>query len=407
MRTIALLLAALVGTESSCATPPPVTDVRGESTGAGARGGDGGDGAASLAPAPDQARSEAAEPRPDPVPARVTTLGPGEFRVVPRTIAWDALDASTFDRAWLLPDGRADGGLDLVADMRALLALPIALADGETTVRFADLVAEARPLAGPERRAWLATLAERAPRFHAEWGARVAELLLDDVLYSKNWKPAKDDARDGILFGPSWDLAGDERLTWRAREGAPLVEQAATVFFADAHAVKAAENDYRLYPRNVAADYEEIHPLPDQYVRGLDPQGRAFSSHQLFFRCDLPFPFSDYACRLHVLTRSGASGELVTDIFSNSRDFHYMCGRDVFLPLVTSDGATIGYLAVRLFGFDLDGVPDDASNRREAMRGALGNLRRNAERLFTESGGVFRPSDDGVPEYEVLGLEPR
>jgi hypothetical protein len=39
------------------------------------------------------------------------------------------------------------------------------------------------------------------------------------------------------------------------------------------------------------------------------------------------------------------------------------------------------------------------------MRGSLGNLRRNAERIFSESGAEFRTS--GLPEYEVLGLEPR
>jgi len=386
MRTILLIAAGLAGTEASCA--------------GGTLGFEPFSSTAFAATANDGADA-ITDPTPDPSPFRRTTLGPREFRVEPREIAWDGLDAQTFDPKWLLPEGRIDGGVDLLADMRALLALAIEEQGTGRTLSFGDLVLEARPLALDERRAWFAKLAERTPAFHAAWGARVEQMLFDDTLYSNTWKPTRDEPRDGLLFAPSWNLAGDARLTWQAREGDVQLEQAAALFFADTHAIKAAENDYRLYPKNIAADYEQIYPLDGAYVRGTDADGRAFSSHQLYFRCDLPFPFSDYECRLHVLTRARGT-ELVTDIFSASRDFHSMCGRDVFLPVTTSSGAQIATLAVRTFGFDIAGVPDDAGNRREAMRGSIGNLRRNAERIFSASGAEFRAS--GLPEYEVLGL---
>jgi hypothetical protein len=393
MRTIAILAAALFGTESSCANVEPFSA---PAFGAPTRSG-----------ANEDARDARPEPAAitDPAVFRRTPLAAGEFRVEPRAITWDALDTETFAPTWLLPEGRVDGGVDLLADMRALLALAIEEAGTGRTLTFGDLVLEARPLALEQRRAWFAALAERTPAFHAAWGARIEQLLFDDTLYSERWKPSRDEPRDGLLFAPSWSLEDDTRLTWQPREGHVQLEQAAALFFADTTAIKAAENDYRLYPKNIAADYETIHPLDGAYVRGVDADGRGFSAHQLYFRCDLPFPFSDYECRLHVLTRE-RENELVTDIFSASKDFHSMCGRDVFLPVTTSAGATIATLAVRTFGFDIAGVPDDADNRREAMRGSIGNLRRNSERIFSAAGGVFR-AGAGVPEYEVLGLVPK
>ena len=106
----------------------------------------------------------------------------------------------------------------------------------------------------------------------------------------------------------------------------------------------------------------------------------------------------------------------MTDIYSTSDDFYWLAGRDVYLPVETSDGELVAYLAVRHYGFDLDGVPDKGKNRREALRASLGNLRRKAEAIFAESGGVMRPerSEDpgdsetasprgAVPEFPVRG----
>jgi len=135
----------------------------------------------------------------------------------------------------------------------------------------------------------------------------------------------------------------------------------------------------------------------------VDVGGAAFAAHEIYFRCDLPFPFGDYECDLNVLTHTSGAGDLVTDIYSPSDDFRYMLGRDVLLPAETAAGETVAILRVRFFGFDLSGVPDSAGNRREAMRSSLGNLRRNAERPFLEAGWERVELPETAPTYELLG----
>ncbi|QDU83287.1 hypothetical protein Pla163_03850 [Planctomycetes bacterium Pla163] len=326
-------------------------------------------------------------------------------RLEPRTMAWQDLGPATFDPAWLLPESRGDGGSDLLTRMRTLLALeiPWTEADGtRSTLRFADLVVATRGLDDSETRKWLKSLAKRSPAFEKEWGDAVGQLLRDDYLRSSKWKPSNDSETDGIYFGDSWELHEDPENTW-GTDGEPRIEQATSVFLADMDAIKEAENDYRAYPDNVGADYEAIGPVADSYFIGVDAAENRFACHRLYFRQDLPFPFSDYECDLHILSRINALGEVVTDIYSPTDDFYYMGGRDTFLPLETAAGDWVGYLNVRWFGFDLDGVPDGASDRKEAMRGSLGNLRRNAERIFAESGGERRTEVGVVPPFEVVG----
>lgn len=330
---------------------------------------------------------------------------PESMRLEARTMAWSDLGPSTFDPGWLLPASRGDGGSDLQARMRTLLALeiPWTETDGQkSSLRFADLVVATRDLDDTATRKWLKSLSKRSPAFEKEWGETVSQLLRDDYVRSSKWKPSNDSESDGIYFGAAWELHEDPSNSWGVA-GEPRIEQVASVFLADLDAIKAAENDYRVYPSNVGADYEVIGPVAKSYFVGEDEDERRFACHRLYFRCDLPFPFSDYECDLHILSRTNDRGEVVTDIYSPTDDFYYMGGRDTFLPLETADGDWIGFLNVRWFGFDLDGIPDGASERKEAMRASLGNLRRNAERLFSESGGVRRTEVGVVPEFEVVG----
>ena len=125
---------------------------------------------------------------------------------------------------------------------------------------------------------------------------------------------------------------------------------------------------------------------------------------RLGFRCNLPFPFSGYTCDLRVLNRLDGDGHLVTDIYSKSKDFHWMAGRDVFIPVRTSDGRWVATLAVRLFGFDLDGVPDRDGHRRAALRGSLGNLKRDAEASFAARNEPPRTVEGALPPFVVHGL---
>jgi hypothetical protein len=172
---------------------------------------------------------------------------------------------------------------------------------------------------------------------------------------------------------------------------------------ADLATIQAAENDYRVYRERPGAEFEAIWPVPGSYVVGRDPAGRPFAALELFFESDLPFPFTSYTCDLAILKTVSDEGLLVTEIVSRSRDFHWFAGRDLYLPVTASDGAPQGFVVARVYGFDLDGVPDRASHRRTALRSSLGNLKRASE---ARSSGNVAPDAEPRPlaePYRLLG----
>jgi hypothetical protein len=264
-----------------------------------------------------------------------------------------------------------------------------------------DLALGMRTAADP--RAWLEavvasdpTLAGRAP-----W---VLEIALDSGLREPDWDPAEDSARDGMLLVEPWDLA-PEGPFWRGLPNSPRAQQAAALVHAPLAAIKAAENDYRRYLADPRADYEVIYPLADSYVRGEDPLGNPFAALRIRFRCDLPLWYGDYSCELQVLNRVDSSGRFVCDIASTSADFHWLAGRDVYLPVETNSGLRVAYLVVRQYGFDLEGVPDRERDVREALRASLGSLKLHAERSLAPVSAPWRPEDeDPMPAFRVLGL---
>lgn len=318
-----------------------------------------------------------------------------EFTVPPIARSWRELDAAAFDRRWILPvrGGSSEG--DLLLQMRSAVALTFDFEDqrGRRFRNLGDLVEAAQELERIERQAWWEGLAPQAPELFADWGATLGQLILDRRLHTDRWDPSVDHPRDGMLLFGSWDLRGQSD-PWDSLDVRPLMEQGAALLLADLSSIKESENDYRIYPKNVGADYEEIFPLPGTHLVGLDEEGRPFSSLRLRFTCDLPFPFSEYTTLLHILNRYDAEGVLHTDIYSTSPDFHWLAGRDVFLPVETTEGKWVAFLLVRHFGFDLDGVPDGVEDRREALRGSLGNLKRNSERLFAARGDGVEPRND-------------
>lgn len=329
-----------------------------------------------------------------------------DFEVRPATLSWEVLGAERFDRRWTLPEERREGR-DLLAEMRRLAELRFAFDDGgeRSTRCFGDLVASARERRGPERMAWFERLREHAPELIEDWGAGLGQLLLDDRLQSEDWDPLRDYHRDGLLIGDDWELAEEYGAPWTELEVVARMAQAATLIHADLATIKAVENDYRIYPTNIGSDYEAIFPLKDRYFRGEAPGGLPFSLLDIEFRCDLPFPFSDYTCRLHMLNRFDSDGNARTDIYSTSPDFHYLAGRDVFLPVLDSKGETVALLVVRHFGFDLDGVPDDPAHRIAALRVSLGNLKRNAEARFAAGEKTFGPATTAIAGMRVLGSD--
>jgi hypothetical protein len=139
-------------------------------------------------------------------------------------------------------------------------------------------------------------------------------------------------------------------------------------------------------------------------VAGSDPNGRPFSNLRIWWESDLPFPYTSYECELRILNRIDGDGHLVCDIYSTSEDFHWIAGQDVYVPVRDSDGGFVALLMVRLFGFDLDDVPDGTDDRKAALRSSLGNLKRRAEALYRRRGGTPRTIERKVPRTPLRGV---
>jgi len=330
-------------------------------------------------------------------------VGLGDFEVAPKPFRWDALSPTRFDLAARLPDDRRAPGRDLLAEMERLVALRFDVRgpDGREYRTVGDLARAARTAKDPD--AWLESVLRAAPKLGSDWGDALRELLRSQKLTSSSWDPEDDHPRDGILIAEPWELA-HEGGRWTGLPNDAYAQQGAIVMYADLATIKAAENDYRLYPDDKGSSYEDIYPLDGTYVRGVEGAERDFAALTIRFRCDLPLWYGDYRCDLRILNTVDERGRLVCDIYSTSDDFHWLAGRDVYLPLDASDGARVAYLAVRQYGFDLDGVPDSQDNVREALRGSLGGLKLRAERLAGPGGDAL--ADRGaarVPEYPVRG----
>ena len=319
--------------------------------------------------------------------------GPGTYELTPRPVTWAKLGTSIFDPAWALPAaGPAED--DLEAELRALLAADLDLAvppdlggpgDPDRLTTFGDLAAFIGTVERGDREDALEELfaGDRAKR--DRWGDMASQLLDDSHLLGDRWDPDSDRDDDGLLRGEAWELPQDH-APWDGIDVVPTAEQGAVLVRADLTAFKEVENDYSVYQDDVGAGYESIGPVRGSLVTGSDPDGRPFAAYRVAFEQDLPWPFGGYDCDLRVRNRITAAGELEADIYATSDDFYWIAGRDRFLKVETSDGELVGHLVVRVYGFDLDGVPDGRKHRRAALRGSLGNLKRKAEALFTEVG---------------------
>ena len=61
---------------------------------------------------------------------------------------------------------------------------------------------------------------------------------------------------------------------------------------------------------------------------------------------------------------------------------------------------------VRVFGLDLDGIPDGRGDRHDNLRGQYGNLRRDAEALFARRKAAqadlqLAPYRGWIPDYPI------
>lgn len=327
----------------------------------------------------------------------------------PREVSWGTFTAESFRDAWRMPIDRASSPdePDLRRDVLALAAQEFGGAETPAWTRtLGDVVARFRGLrdddAGTRRR--LDELRRANPAAARALAPLLEQLVREDLVSTDDWDPEEDSPRDGLHVDRPFDL---DRLggAWTRLAGTDDVHQAACLIWADLEALKAAENDYAAYPDNVAADYEAIHAVDGSYVESRRPGGTAHRAVRMYFRQDLPFPYSNYECDLHVDAYLDRAGRLVTDIYADHEDFHWLAGQDVAVPLTTSDGAFVALVLVRVYGFDIDDVPDGTGNRLEALRGSLGNLKRNAEARFRAYGGEPRTTQGSLPTWSVTGAK--
>ncbi len=328
----------------------------------------------------------------------------------PRRASWDELAREVFDPAWILPShlpfaedepGRA-WELETELARRVAFSVPPSAIDPSVPRCFGDLVAQARGLDRKSIEALLARVQRAQPELWRGLAPFAAELLFDDALFRGDWNPDRDSDRDGILFARPLTLARERSAFWKSIGGSHLVQQGAAFVRADVATIKAVENDFTRYPSRPGTSYERIEAVPGSYLRGLDPRGSPFAAVRVKFKSDLPFPFTSYRCDLRILNRVRADGRIVCDIASPSRDFYWMAGRDLFVPVTASDGAWQGEIVVRLFGFDLRGVPDGDDARRAGLRSSLGSLKREAETLFRERAVTPVIPLGSIPEFRVV-----
>lgn len=255
--------------------------------------------------------------------------------------------------------------------------------------------------------AGLGAAKKRWPAAFESFGGLLADLVRDRDVRRDDWLPSRGTADDGFHVGRELEIGKDPMPSWLAVRGSKKVQQAATFIRADLVALESAENDYRGYRQHVGTTYESIYPVPGSVLRSKGDAESPFAALQVAFVCDLPFPFSSYSCELQVLKRLGAGGLLQTDTWSDSRDFFWIAGSNVYVPIEKSDGAFVGMVAVRTFGFDLRGVPDGDSDRLAGLRAVLGNLKRGAEALFAgrdeERELVLRGAIPSVPVFGRKG----
>lgn len=338
----------------------------------------------------------------------------GAPSVSPRTVTWEEMSKDLFRPEWILPEGLpleteegSGPAWDLTVRMPELARLVVPPSEKDPTAPrcLGDMLRDVRleRAAGRDGQSVIARVRAAQPELWAALEPCAEELLFDADLTAKKWDPDEDSKRDGFFFARPMTIAKLKTAPWKGFEGSQLVNQAVQILHADFEAIKAAENDFTAYKQRPGNTYETIHPVDGSYVRGSDERGHPFAALRMFFEADLPFPFSTYTCNLHILNRTDERGDYVCDIYSPSKDFLWMAGRDVFVPVRDSSGTWQGTLMVRLFGFDMKGVPDGDGDRRAALRAGAGALKREAQVIFARYGGAPRTIERTTPAFEVLG----
>jgi hypothetical protein len=325
---------------------------------------------------------------------------------------------AAFPDSWRLPRkdraGNALPGARFEDRLIRLASEPLAPADaasGRPALMLGDLLARAAAAARAGSvelaREQIENLLEesRAPVPAAHW-SDVSELLDIRDFVSPKWDPDDEDERDGFLIGDPWTLPED---CWPAHDGERDVVMGALFMAADIAVIKNCESDFSRYFHYPGNRYEAVAPVSGTYLAHCEDGNPSacglpcalMTSISVDFASDLPFPFGTYALRLRMLTDLDEVGRPVTWIYTDSEDFHWLAGYDLFEPIHNSQGDFVGTLVIRQFGADIDGVPDRCSHREAGFRTVLGGLRRNAEALYAS-----RADPTQFPERGAVPVTP-
>lgn len=339
-------------------------------------------------------------------------LGTGAHETSVRHAEWSELERRIFPASWTLPEAAwkpADRSLDLGARLQGLCAARFeAPPDAPWQASLGDFVLEHRRRGGSRRDLFgmLAEWRRARPADHSRVHATLVELLAADALLDPKWDPSGEREDDGVLFGALLSKNAVGTSPWKEQEGSQRFHQAAVLVHADLDALFGALHDYASAIRDRGTSYERLFPRVDTIVRGDDGEHGPFAAMRLDIRSDLPFPFTHYDCDLGILHRLDPERHVRTYVFSPGRDFYWLAGQDLHLPVRTAGGEWVGTLIVRISGFDLRGVPDDDDDRKSGTRAALGNLKRRAEARFALGGGLPRTIDGAIPPFSVIAKDP-
>lgn len=328
--------------------------------------------------------------------------------VEPRVVSEAELRGRGFDAAWEFPRQRADGsnypGVDFEQAMFRYARQPLApAAGGEPELWLGDLVRELHAVQWNKtacKDVWK-RVEKRLPKADRE---PIRQLLSAYDLYGKKWNPRSSGQRHGMHFGKQWKFG---KKDWAEAKADREVEQIAQIVVADLAAIKTAEADYSSYWSHRKHDWERIEVDLSSALQRRDEEGRLVAaSLDIFFEFDLPFPFSTAEFELHTLNRLLDDGRPILYLRGSGNDLHWLAGYDVYEPIRDRNGDWVGTMMVRVFGLDLDGVPDGRGDRHDNLRGQFGNLRRDAEALFAQRAGgsekpEIAPYEGAIPDYVV------
>lgn len=312
-------------------------------------------------------------------------------------VSWAEFCRDHFDPDWALPlPTEKEAGklpVDLVAWFQEFATRDFNLAPGTEAgpehrpILLGDLIAELAPYREDTKRLLeeLDRREQELPGLSKSERRNLGELLCDGGLFHKKWTPADNRRDDGILHLPSWEMkdkTGRSTL-WTERSGDDTVLRAATLVFADLESWFAAENDCPSYFDQPDNRFEKVEIPAQSRVFAKSPEGDEYRAQIFRVVSDLPFPFGTYGGDNRVRLSLRPDGLVMNEVYmAKNKDFHWLAGRDVFLPIRTQDGRFVCLLVIQEFGFDLDGVPESDGNRKEAVRAALGNKKRGAEMRF-------------------------